>query len=104
VLGGVLISTFGTAVLLDRKSVVRSRLIVADDGRVRRSGLWSRWSPKNFRGTFANTRACECVEAGGRSVWTPRDTPEPGLWSPFVADPDGNLVELLSSDEEAPPT
>jgi hypothetical protein len=36
--------------------------------------------------------------------WTPRDTPEPGLRIAFVADPDGNLVELLSSDEEAPPT
>ena len=44
----------------------------------------------------AHTRA---VEAGGRSVWTPRDTPEPGLRIAFVADPDGNLVELLSSDE-----
>jgi lactoylglutathione lyase len=41
------------------------------------------------------------VEAGGRSLWTPRDTPEPGLRIAFVADPDGNLVELLSSDEEA---
>jgi catechol 2,3-dioxygenase-like lactoylglutathione lyase family enzyme len=36
------------------------------------------------------------VKAGGRSVWTPRDTPEPGLRIAFVADPDGNLVELLS--------
>jgi lactoylglutathione lyase len=44
------------------------------------------------------------VEAGGRSVWTPRETPEPGLRIAFVADPDGNLVELLSGDEEAPPT
>ena len=35
------------------------------------------------------------VEAGGRSVWTARDTPEPGLGTAFVADPDGNLVELL---------
>jgi hypothetical protein len=32
------------------------------------------------------------------AVWTPRDTPEPGLRIAFVADPDGNLVELLSSD------
>ena len=38
------------------------------------------------------------VEAGGRSVWTPRDTPEPGLRIAFVADPDGNLVELLSRE------
>jgi lactoylglutathione lyase len=44
------------------------------------------------------------VEAGGRSVWTPRDTPAPGLRIAFVADPDGNLVELLSRDGEAPPT
>jgi catechol 2,3-dioxygenase-like lactoylglutathione lyase family enzyme len=44
------------------------------------------------------------VEAGGRSAWTPRDTLEPGLRIAFVADPDGNLVELLSGGEEAPPT
>jgi len=43
-------------------------------------------------------------EARGRSVWTPRDATEPGLRIAFVADPDGNLVELLFSDEEAPPT
>ena len=39
------------------------------------------------------------VEAGGRSVWTPRGMPEPGLRIAFVADPDGNLVQLLSSDQ-----
>jgi catechol 2,3-dioxygenase-like lactoylglutathione lyase family enzyme len=43
------------------------------------------------------------VDAGGRSVWTPRDTPEPELRIAFVADPDGNLVELLSRDEKTPP-
>jgi catechol 2,3-dioxygenase-like lactoylglutathione lyase family enzyme len=42
------------------------------------------------------------VEAGGRSVWTPRDTPEPGLRIAFVADPDGNLVELLSRRATTP--
>jgi catechol 2,3-dioxygenase-like lactoylglutathione lyase family enzyme len=41
------------------------------------------------------------VEAGGRSVCTPRETSEPGLKIAFVADPDGNLVELLSRDGEA---
>lgn len=41
------------------------------------------------------------VKAGGRSVWTPCDTRKPGLRIAFVADPDGNLVELLSGDEEA---
>ena len=44
------------------------------------------------------------VEAGGRSVWTPRGTPAPGLRIAFVADPDGNLVQLLSRDDEAAPT
>jgi len=37
------------------------------------------------------------VEAGGRSVWAPRDSPEPGRRMAFVADPDGNLVELISA-------
>ena len=40
------------------------------------------------------------VEAGGRSVWTPRDTYNPGLRAAFIADPDGNLVELLSSQDD----
>ena len=44
------------------------------------------------------------VEAGGRSVWTPRDTPEPGLRIAIVADPDGNLVQLLSIVGDAPPS
>ena len=35
------------------------------------------------------------VEAGGRVVWPPRDSPEPGRRMAFVADPDGNLVELI---------
>lgn len=35
------------------------------------------------------------VAAGGRSVWPPRDSPEPGRRMAFVADPDGNLVELI---------
>jgi lactoylglutathione lyase len=45
----------------------------------------------------AHTRA---VEANGRSVWPPREDPRrPGRSIAFVADPDGNLVELLSSDK-----
>lgn len=44
------------------------------------------------------------VEAGGRSVWSPRDTPDAGLRIAFVADPDGNLVELLSRDHGTSPT
>jgi catechol 2,3-dioxygenase-like lactoylglutathione lyase family enzyme len=36
------------------------------------------------------------VEAGGRAVWAPRPSPKPGQRIAFVADPDGNLVELMS--------
>jgi catechol 2,3-dioxygenase-like lactoylglutathione lyase family enzyme len=36
------------------------------------------------------------VEAGGRAVWAPRPSPRPGQRIAFVADPDGNLVELMS--------
>ncbi|WP_062316287.1 VOC family protein [Demequina maris] len=32
---------------------------------------------------------------GARSVMTPRPSPEPGIRMAFVADPEGNLVELL---------
>jgi catechol 2,3-dioxygenase-like lactoylglutathione lyase family enzyme len=41
----------------------------------------------------AFTRA---VESGGRVVWPPRPSPKPGQRIAFVADPDGNLVELMS--------
>jgi catechol 2,3-dioxygenase-like lactoylglutathione lyase family enzyme len=39
---------------------------------------------------FAATAA-----AGGREVWSPRPSPEPGRQMAFVHDPDGNLVELI---------
>jgi catechol 2,3-dioxygenase-like lactoylglutathione lyase family enzyme len=35
------------------------------------------------------------VAAGGRPVWAPRDAPVSGVRIAFVADPDGNLVELI---------
>jgi lactoylglutathione lyase len=35
------------------------------------------------------------VALGARSVMTPRPSPEPGVRMAFVADPEGNLVELL---------
>lgn len=35
------------------------------------------------------------LSAGGRAVWPPREAPVPGRRMAFVADPDGNLVELL---------
>jgi catechol 2,3-dioxygenase-like lactoylglutathione lyase family enzyme len=36
------------------------------------------------------------VAAGGRAVWAPRPSPNPGQRIAFVTDPDGNLVELMS--------
>jgi lactoylglutathione lyase len=35
------------------------------------------------------------VALGARPVMTPRPSPEPGVRMAFVADPEGNLVELL---------
>jgi glyoxylase I family protein len=39
------------------------------------------------------------VGLGARPVLTPRPSPEPGVRMAFVADPEGNLVELLSRGE-----
>jgi catechol 2,3-dioxygenase-like lactoylglutathione lyase family enzyme len=36
------------------------------------------------------------VDAGGHAVWEPRPSPKRGQRIAFVADPDGNLVELVS--------
>jgi catechol 2,3-dioxygenase-like lactoylglutathione lyase family enzyme len=36
------------------------------------------------------------LAAGGRAVWEPRPSPKPGQRIAFLADPDGNLVELMS--------
>jgi lactoylglutathione lyase len=35
------------------------------------------------------------VAAGGKAVWPPRDSPEPGRRMAFVHDPEGNLLELI---------
>src|SRR5207245_773761 len=72
-------------------------------GHSHRAGRANRLTPQNALGRHSRTLIWS-AEARGRSVWTPRATPEPGLRIAFVADLDGNLVELLSSDEEAPPT
>jgi catechol 2,3-dioxygenase-like lactoylglutathione lyase family enzyme len=45
----------------------------------------------DLEGVFARA-----VEAGGRPVWEPRPSPRAGQRIAFVADPDGNLVELMS--------
>ena len=40
------------------------------------------------------------VALGARPVMTPRPSPEPGVRMAYVADPEGNLVELLSRGAE----
>lgn len=45
---------------------------------------------RDLDGTFARL-----VDLGARSVLTPRPSPEPGVRMAFVADPEGNLLELL---------
>ena len=37
------------------------------------------------------------VSAGARAVWEPRRSPQPGVRMAFLADPDGNLIELIES-------
>ena len=39
------------------------------------------------------------VAAGARAVWDPRASPEPGVRMAYVADPDGNLIELIEDRE-----
>jgi glyoxylase I family protein len=42
----------------------------------------------------------DVVARGAREVMPPRPSPEPGVRMAFVADPEGNLVELLSRPKE----
>lgn len=41
------------------------------------------------------------LEEGGLAVWEPRQSPEPGVRMAYVADLDGNLIELIHRSEEA---
>lgn len=38
------------------------------------------------------------LEAGAEAVFDPRPSPQPGVRMAFLADPEGNLVELLERD------
>jgi lactoylglutathione lyase len=40
------------------------------------------------------------LEAGARPVIEPRPSPEPGVRFAFLADPEGNLVELVEKGED----
>jgi catechol 2,3-dioxygenase-like lactoylglutathione lyase family enzyme len=50
-------------------------------------------SAPDIDGVFAAALA-----AGARSVVEPRPSPEPGVRFAFLADPEGNLVELVEKD------
>jgi catechol 2,3-dioxygenase-like lactoylglutathione lyase family enzyme len=39
------------------------------------------------------------IAAGARSVWAPRQSPEPGRRMAFIHDQDGNLIELIGPEE-----
>lgn len=39
------------------------------------------------------------VAAGAAVVWDPRPSPEPGVRMAFIADPDGNLIELMEKGQ-----
>jgi catechol 2,3-dioxygenase-like lactoylglutathione lyase family enzyme len=40
------------------------------------------------------------IEHGAGPVWDPRDAPEPGMRMAYLADPDGNLIELVAHAPE----
>jgi predicted enzyme related to lactoylglutathione lyase len=37
------------------------------------------------------------VTAGAAAVWEPRPSPQPGVRMAFVADVDGNLIEIMEA-------
>ena len=39
------------------------------------------------------------VSAGAKEIWSPRPAPVPGSRMSYVADPEGNLIELVSPGE-----
>lgn len=49
-----------------------------------------------FRVSDLAAAYAEVLARGAAPVWDPRQSPEPGVRMAFVADPDGNLVELVS--------
>lgn len=90
--GGVAFMLAPTGERLELLAVGGERSAWDDPIQALRAGVpHTAWTVDDLDGAYRRA-----LEAGGRSVWTPRDTPEPGLRISFVADPDGNLVELLA--------
>lgn len=44
------------------------------------------------------------VESDGQPIWPPADAVEPGARFAYVKDPEGNLIELIQSPLDVPPT
>ena len=50
-----------------------------------------------FRVSDLDATYAEVLARGAAPVWDPRQSPQPGVRMAFVADPDGNLIELISA-------
>jgi catechol 2,3-dioxygenase-like lactoylglutathione lyase family enzyme len=48
-----------------------------------------------FAASDLDATFAECVARGAAPVWDPRPSPEPGVRMAFIADPDGNLIEIV---------
>ena len=49
-----------------------------------------------FRVGDLDAAYARAVAEGALEVWTPRDSPEPGVRMAYITDPDGNLIELIA--------
>ena len=50
-----------------------------------------------FQVTDLDAAYARLLAHGAAGVWDPRESPEPGMRMAYVADPDGNLIELVAS-------
>ena len=50
-----------------------------------------------FRVSDLDATYAKILAHGAAPVWGPRQSPEPGVRMAYVADPEGNLVELISA-------
>ena len=60
-------------------------------------GMGTVWLAERADGTFERL-----VALSARAVMNPRPSPEPGVRMAFVADPEGNLLELLDRSDGSP--
>jgi lactoylglutathione lyase len=90
----------GVSIELIEKSGARPGALLSEDGRpnpIVANGVLGynhfALAVSDLDGTYARI-----IAAGGREVWDPRPSPEPGVRMAYLADPDGNLVELIEKE------